>query len=524
VPDRDDQAETIAFVTSPAAFGAPQDAEVEVIDTHISVVALCGDLALKLKRAVIFSFLDFGTPEKRKAACEAEIAVNRRTAPEMYLGVRAITRQLDGRLALDGTGEAIDYVVAMRRFDQSGLFDRLAQSGALSEAMIDGAIDAVADLHVRAEIRADHGGARGMAWVIDDNLKNLAGDAEAVFERAAVEALAERTRSVFRAQRDLIEARRKSGRVRHGHGDLHLRNICLIDGRATLFDAIEFNDEIACGDVLYDLAFLIMDLLARDLAGLANRALNRYLWRSADWSGMPAFRLFLSSRAAVRAKTSAISARAAKDGAERGLLVERANAYLALATDLLDQPSLRLVAIGGLSGTGKSTLAMGLAPALAAAPGGLVLRSDVLRKQVFETDFDRKLPAEAYTPGASAKVYARLYDLAGFLLEAGWPVVADAVFALPDERRTIKAIAEDRSVPFDGLWLDAPVGALIERVSARRRDASDADAEVVRRQTAYETGAIDWHRIDASGSPADTLERARRTLKSKPVVSGAQQP
>jgi hypothetical protein len=524
VAERDKQADAIAFVTSPAAFGAADDAEVERIDTHISIVALCGERVLKLKRAVKFDFLDFSTPDKRKAACEAEIAVNRRTAPEIYLGVRTITRQADGRLALDGGGETVDHVVAMRRFDQAGLFDRLAQSGALTDAMVDDAVDAVADLHAKARIRTDHGGAKGMAWVIDDNLESLAGDAGEIFDEAGVAALAERTRSAFAGQRDLIEARRREGMVRQGHGDLHLRNICLIDGRATLFDAIEFNDEIACGDVLYDLAFLIMDLMARGLPGLACRALNRYLWRGADWLGMPTFRLYLSCRAAVRAKTSAISARSDEDGAQRRRFARRARDYLALATRLLEPQSPRLVAVGGLSGTGKSTLAIGLAPWLGAAPGAVVLRSDVLRKQAFGTAIERKLPPEAYDRAATAKVYGRMSELAGSLLDAGWPAVTDAVFADAGERDAIQKVADGRSLPFAGLWLEAPVDDLMRRVNARDRDASDADETVVRHQTAYDPGPIAWHRIDASGTPGQTLERARRALMLNPVVSDTQEP
>ena len=173
----DQQADTIAFVTSPAAFGEPEDAQVDRIDTHISVVGLCADQVLKLKRAVRFSFLDFSTPAKRKAACDAEIALNRRTAPDIYLGVRTITREAGGQLVLDGMGEAVDYVVAMRRFDQDGLFDRLAETGSLTAGAIDDAIDAVARLHDIAEVRPDQGGAAGLAWVIEDNLSNIAGEA-----------------------------------------------------------------------------------------------------------------------------------------------------------------------------------------------------------------------------------------------------------------------------------------------------------------------------------------------------------
>ena len=356
-------------------------------------------------------------------------------------------------------------------------------------------------------------------------MDDIAAFVPAVFDDVDVQHLVHLTRNTFDAQRDLLESRRQSGSVRHCHGDLHLRNLCLIDGQPTLFDAIEFNDRIACCDVLYDLAFLVMDLIARDLPDLANRALNRYLWRTGDWSGMPAFRLFLSCRAAVRAKTSALSIDTQPDDAGRRDATSRARRYVALATRLLLAETPRLVAVGGLSGTGKSTLAAALAPGLGTAPGAVVLRSDVLRKRLFDQPFEAPLDQTAYKPAVTRKVYGQANALAEALLAAGWPVVADAVYASEDERDAIEAIATKKGTSFVGLWLEAPLPALRTRVDQRQGDASDADAAVVARQARHDVGVVAWHRIDAGGSPAETLARAKAALDDNPeVVTGDQRP
>lgn len=520
-----EQSDVIDFIASPAAFGAPPSTPVERIDTHGAVVTLCGERALKLKRAVTYSFLDYGTREKRKAACEAELAINRRTAPELYLGVQAITRDASGNLVMDGDGEPVDHVVVMKRFDQESLFDRMATSGRLTDDLIDGAADALANLHAEAEPRPDQGGVDGMTWIIDGNLSDIASFAPQVFSETEVEHLESATRAAFDVHRSLIETRRENGLVRHCHGDAHLRNICLSEGRPTLFDAIEFNDRIACCDVLYDLAFLIMDLIARDLPGFANRALNRYLWRTGDWSGMPAFRLFLSCRAAVRAKTSALSIDAQVDEAARENVARRARRYLHLATELLMPEPPVLLAVGGLSGTGKSTLAVSLAPSVGSVPGAIVLRSDVLRKMLFDQPFDSRLDEAAYKPAISKKIYDQVLSLAGDLLTAGWPVVADAVYAKADERDAIEQIARRHAVAFAGLWLEAPLPAMRERVDQRQGDASDADAAVVAHQAKHDVGTIDWRRIDAGGSPDDTLARANAVIDDNPkVVTRDQRP
>jgi predicted kinase len=312
----------------------------------------------------------------------------------------------------------------------------------------------------------------------------------------------------------LLEARATAGLVRRCHGDLHLRNICVIDGRPRLFDAIEFNESYSCIDVLYDLAFLIMDLEHRGLKEGANLLFNRYLERRSDIEGLAALPLFLSVRAGVRAKITFAMAKAQPDPEAARNLLREGQVYFAAADDYLLPVAPRLVAVGGLSGSGKSRLARALAPGFGAPPGALVLRSDVLRKRRFDQAPEAPLGPEAYRPEVSRAVYDDLAENAATALAAGRSVIADAVFARPEERRAIAALAAKLKVPFQGLWLEASRPVLLERVGARRKDASDADAAIVERQLDYDLGAIDWQRLDAGGTPEAVAAAARALLSA----------
>ena len=514
------QTETIDFLASPATHGG---APVERIDTHAAVVFLSGGLAWKLKRAVQYDYLDFSTAELRRLACEAEVRINRRAAPTLYRSVVAVTRQADGSLALGGAGTAVDWVVEMNRFEQECLFDRLAGRGALDLGLMRPLAEAIAHFHGTAERRADHGGKAGMAWVIDGNAAGFAEFAGDVLDSPACGRLThDALLELDRCER-LLELRRAEGFVRQCHGDLHLRNIVLLDGRPTLFDAVEFNDEIACIDVLYDLAFLLMDLWRRRLARHANAVWNGYLSETGHHAGIRLLPLFLSCRAAVRAKTSATAARFQADRQSKSELESTAREYLTMAQQLLHPAPACLIAIGGFSGSGKSTLAQALAPALGAVPGAVVFRSDEIRKRLCGASPLDHLGPEGYTPELSRRVYATAAEEAGATVRAGHSAIVDAVYGGPADREAIAHVAAMASVPFVGLWLDAPESALIERARQRRDDASDADADVIRMQLKQDVGTVHWHRIQAS-SPADVvLQRATTHLTDQlpnpPVLS-----
>jgi len=481
-----DQAEVAAFLADPATYGG---LGVERIDTHGSMVFMAGDRVYKLKRAVRFPYMDYGTLAKRASACEAEVRLNRRMAPSLYLGVAPVLRDANGGLALGPVcentdhGDAVDWVVVMARVDQDTLFDQMAERGALTPDLMRQLADAIASFHASAERFTDRGGQIAMRWVVDDNIAEL-GERPDLFEPDRLAALADRSRSALDRHSTLLDRRRDQGLVRFCHGDLHLRNMCLVDGRPTLFDCIEFNDDIAIIDVLYDQAFLLMDLEHRGLRILANALFNRMLERTGDIDGLALLPLFLSARAAVRAK---VEASAGKD--------QPARTYFDLAVSLIDPSGPKLVAVGGLSGSGKTTAARKLAPSIGPAPGAAVLRSDVLRKELHGVEETDRLPPDAYAPETTRRVYAELVDRARRIVSAEHGVVVDAVHARPEERKALEDAAHELDVPFRGVWLEADPETLIARVKGRSGDASDADEDVVRRQLTYDIGPLSWPRF-----------------------------
>jgi uncharacterized protein len=507
----DQQRDVISFLSTPEAYGGSAPS-VERIDTHISVVWVAGDRVYKLKRAVRFDYADFSTLELRRAACDAEVRLNRRTAPSLYLGVRPVTRDAGGALAIGGSGMVVDWLVEMVRFDQDTLFDRLAERHQLDPGLMEGLADAIVRLHAGAHPRLDHGGHDGMAWVIDGNARGFLEHGATILDPAACERLSADARTALDRHADRLDARRRDGFVRECHGDLHLRNICLLDGIPTLFDAVEFNDDISCIDVLYDLAFLLMDLWHRDLPSHANLVFNEYLARTVDLDGLALMPLFLSCRAAVRAKTSATAAKVQPDESQQRRLQAASGQYLALAQQHLRPSAPCLIAIGGLSGSGKSTLARRLAPGIGAAPGALIVRSDLIRKTLLNVSPLTRLGPEGYTAEMNTRVYETMADRAKAVLSAGHSVIADAVYARPGDRETIARIAAETRVPFVGLWIDGPEEVLARRLRGRVRDASDATADVLDLQMRAGVGPLDWHRLDASMNVSEVQRSAESLL------------
>lgn len=504
-----DQEAVFALLADPSTYGVSEP--VRRIDTHGAVIFLAGDTVYKVKRAVRFSFMDFSTLDKRRRACAREVELNRATAPALYRGLVPIVRR-DGTLHLGGEGEIVEWAVEMRRFDENATLDQVAAREGLSPALIDALAQAVERAHRQAPVMAGTSGralravARNVVAGLRETPDLLPPPQVAALEAAFLEA--------FDRLEPLLARRAAAGEVRRCHGDLHLRNIALIDGAPVLFDALEFDEALATTDRLYDLAFLIMDIAMRGRTFEANRLLNRYLIACGEnppYDGLGALPLFLALRAAIRAQVGAAAA-AFRDPADRQAAGADARAYLAYAQAALAPRAVKLVAVGGLSGSGKSTLAAALAPFLGPAPGAVHLRSDVERKRLNGTPELERLPPEAYSLEMTQQVYAVLRERAEAVLAAGHGVIVDAVHQRPDERADIAAVAHESGVDFLGLWLEAPVEALADRVTARRGDASDATAEVVRWQAGREAGPLDWVRLDSTQAPADVLAQARARL------------
>jgi aminoglycoside phosphotransferase family enzyme/predicted kinase len=505
----EDQREAVDYLSSP---GAHDGNAVKVIETHGAYVFLAGARALKMKRAVWFPYMDFSTLEKRRAACEAELRLNRRTAPSIYREVLPLTRAPDGGLALGGRGEVVDWVVAMARFDEDTLFDRLAQRGALTDSLLDALADAIADFHASAELRPDTDIAAAMRGTMDGNADSLRSWLGKPFEAGKVERVDRRCQALLKAASPLLAKRAPGGFVRHCHGDLHLRNICLVDGKPTLFDCIEFKESFAVIDVLYDLSFLLMDLEHRGLRREANRVLNRYLARTGDYDGIGALQLYLCARAEIRAHVSAAVAAAQDDPEDAARDRDEAGAYLSLAEAFAAPAAPALIAVSGLSGSGKTTLAQSLAPGIGGAPGAVTLRSDVLRKRRFGVDLFENLPEAAYTRAESTRVYDEIYRKAGDLLASGISVIADAVFRNEAERRAIAKVAGDAGVPFAGIWLAVSPSEQDARLETRTRDVSDATVDIGRAQRRSAESVTDWPNLNADMDIADLCKAAAPLL------------
>ncbi len=504
-----DQSAVLAFLSDPKTYR--MKAPPVRFDTHGAVVFLAGGDAYKMKRAVRFPFMDYSTLARRKAACEAEVAVNSPDAPTLYLGVMPVTRGERG-LALGGDGEVVEWLVHMRRFDETQTLEHVAERDGLRPEMLAELVRAILASHARAPVRDGIAASQSLRRYLDQNDAAFRESPE-LFPAARVKALTERSKAVLERQWPLLVTRGQQGFVRRCHGDLHLRNIVLLDGAPTLFDAVEFDDAIATGDVLYDLAFLLMDLWERGLKSGANLVLNRYLWGSDERQlvGMEALPILLSIRAAIRSKViAAMLPHLSPD--KREASAGEAQQYFAAAEAFLQAEPPRLLAVGGLAGSGKTSLSATVAPRFGRPLGAVHLRSDIERKRLGRVGETESLPEGFYSEAATDLVYAVLRRKAQTALASGASVIVDAVHARADERDKIEADARETGAGFAGIWLDAPLPVLVERVAGRSSDASDATEAVVRTQAGYDLGAIRWRRLDATGPLESRAKEALRLV------------
>ncbi len=464
----------------------------EVVETHISWVLLTGRYAYKLKKPVNFGFVDFSTLEKRRFFCQEELRLNRRLAPEWYLDVVPITGSVD-RPRWRGSGPTIEYAVKMRQFPHDARLDLVLARGELTPERLDALVRTVADFHGRAAVAGPDtpfGTPERVAERIRENLVTIQERVMDPAEQPRIQELARDSEAGYAVLAATFAGRKRDGFIRECHGDLHLGNVAWVDDEPLIFDCIEFNEDLRWIDVMSEIAFLVMDLSDRGAAALAHRALNAYLEATGDYAGLRVFAYYHAYRALVRAKVACLALPpagppAGADDAARARLTAEYRGYLDLASRSSTDGPAFLAITCGVSGSGKTTVAQAVVEEL----GAIRIRSDVERKRLFglppRARTGAGLDEGVYAPDAGVRTYAKLGELARAVLDAGFPVVVDAAFLAAAQRRTLRAVAELRRVPFVILDARAPEAVLRARVVERARhgyDASDADLAVLDRQ------------------------------------------
>lgn len=505
--DTEDQARLIAALQDPQRFPHPVSA-FRVLETHISYVLLTGTHAYKFKKPINLGFLDFTTLEKRRFYCHEELRLNRRLAPELYEAVVAICGTPDDpRLEGPGPtrGEPIDYAVRMRQFGDEARLDQVSDRGGLTAAHIDQIAEDLAAFHRQAPhagMESLFGSAAGIGDRMLQNFEQIGLHCEDAAVHDRLLPLRDWTLAKLHEVHDDFELRRREGWIRECHGDLHLANMALIDGRVVIFDALEFAEDLRWIDPLSEAAFLYMDLEQRGHAILARRFLNQYLEAANDYQALNLFRPYLVYRALVRAKVAAIAAHQHhKQPEQHAAALTTLRAYLDRA-EHYSQPvrKMPMIVMRGLSGSGKSRLAMRLVEQL----GAVRLRSDVERKRLLgippEQATHSGIAEGAYTPEVTQKTYKRLQALAYPILDAGFPAIIDATCLLRMQRTCMKRFADMAGMPFVLIDVQAPESVLRERITHRNRnerDASEATLAVLEHQLSIEEPLSAEERKDA---------------------------
>ncbi len=473
------QKKLIAALRDPRRYPHPVKS-VQLIETHISWVVLAGRYAYKIKKALDLGFLDYSGLDARRACCDEEIRLNRRTAPHIYLDTVSIGGSPDDPKF--GAQPAIEYAVRMRRFPSANLMDSLLLRGKLTPRHIDTLAATIARFHAglpTVELNSPYGTPESIRAAVQQNFDQLRVLLSDDTDRARIAALSRAIEDAYAACKNSFEVRRKQGFVRECHGDLHLGNIVLVGDEPVPFDCIEFNAALRWIDVMDEVAFTMMDLLHRNHPDFAWRFLNANMEAGGDYGGATVLRFYLAYRAMVRAKVCAIRASQA-DIPKRAKASEldACRSYLALARQCLAPRQAALIITHGLPGSGKTTFSQFALQQM----GAIRIRSDVERKRLHglsALESSRSRIGDIYGPEATERTYARLHELARELLSAGFHVIVDAAFLKRDERENFRELAQSMSVPFAIASLHAADTTLHERIHQRRNDASEADVNVL---------------------------------------------
>jgi aminoglycoside phosphotransferase family enzyme/adenylate kinase family enzyme len=473
-----------------------------MVETHISIVLLTGTYAYKFKKPVNFGFLDFSTLAKRKHFCAEELRLNRRLAPELYLEVVSISAGPH----FGADGEVIEYAVRMREFEQASQFDRMLDEDRLTPAHIDALALRIADFHATATV-AEPESTYGLPATVqapaDENFSQVLERMQEPKERSRVSPVQDWAQRAYSRLQPVLQARKDSGFIRECHGDLHLRNIALVDGAPVAFDCIEFNDNLRWIDSISEVAFMVMDLDHRSRPDLASRFLNTWLEHSGDYAGLSLLRYYLVYRAMVRAKVDCLRAHQPDvDSTARAAILQDYHAYLELAGHYTQAATPVLLLMHGLSGSGKTTVSQFLLEKLPA----IRIRSDVERKRLHGLPGNARtgtgIDQGIYDRSADERTYRQLILLAGKVLDAGHNVIIDAAFLQQEQLTPFIELAHARATRCFIIDCQAPESELRQRLTARQRDrqdASDAGVEVLESQLRH------YQPLDSSATDAEIL-------------------
>lgn len=478
--------ELIRSLHAPGCYDHPIES-VRLIETHISWVLLTGEFAYKIKKPLDLGFLDFSSLDKRLHACREEARLNRRLAPDIYIGVVPITGTSKVP-RMNGSGDAFEYAVKMRQFPADATLDQLDAEGGLTVQHIESIAATLARFHMESCAKADthsRWGKPELVWKpVAQNFEQIAAHPYDPEEQALIERLRQWSKNEHTRLAPLMESRRRNGFVRECHGDLHLGNLAWVDGKLLVFDCIEFSPALTWIDIQSEIAFFYMDLLQRSHGEWAWLFLNLWLEQTGDYEGLALLRYYAVYRAMVRAKVAAIRI-GQLHGNERETVVQEVRALLGLAMKLTDPMRVSLSITHGLSGSGKSTIARSLMQ----QPGAIRIRSDIERKRMAGLDALAKSSSgvgeKLYATDVTRQTYNRLAELAGSLLDCGWPVIVDATFLARWQRNLLRAVAKARAIEFRILDFPVPVETLKARILERARlgsDASEADLAVLQHQ------------------------------------------
>ena len=467
----------------PGFYSHPVTEPIQLEQTHISYVLLTGDYVYKLKKPVNFGFLDFSTLDKRQHFCAEELRLNQRGAPELYLEVLPVT-QVENQYQLSETGQPVEYVIKMRQFPQEALFIKMFEQGKLSETHMEELGRVVAQYHALAQTNdyiRKFGEVAQVRESINENYelsKNYIGGPQT---QAQFEETKQYTDGFFAQRPELFVSRIENNWIRECHGDLHLRNICLWQNKILLFDCIEFNEQFRFVDVMYDAAFVMMDLEARQRSDLGNAFLNTYVEQTGDWEGLQVLPLYLCRQAYVRAKVNSLLLDdPSVPGSAKSEATATAAQYYQLASEYTKPRLGKLILMSGLSGSGKSTVARQLARQM----GAIHIRSDAVRKHLAGIPLTDRGGDELYTAQMSQKTYERLLFLGIMLANQGFSVILDAKYDRQQLRSIAIAQAQFHQLPLQILHCSAPVEVLRDRLEKRTNDIADATADLLSGQQA----------------------------------------